>query len=178
MHQLSNERGLTIVELLIGVLIAAIIAMATFEFYQAQHELYLAQADIVERQGNLRFALDDLKRQVRRTGYRVMGGTVMRVSPGYDTLEIFLGNDVDLNVDTVRYYVNRFDSPPSLIKQLNQTTPYVFAQGIDRAFFVPVGGTPPERLAVSLVSVEQGQYENTALTTRRRVGETINLRNQ
>jgi type II secretory pathway pseudopilin PulG len=178
MYQIGNERGITIVELLIGALIAAIVALATFEFYQAQHQLYIAQADIVERQGNLRFALDDLKRQVRRTGYRVMGGTVMRVSPTFDTLEIYLGNDVDLNVDTLRYYVNRFDSPPSLIKQLNQTTPYVFAQGIDSAFFVPAGGTPPERLAVSLVSVEQGQYENSALTTRRRVGETINLRNQ
>ena len=178
MKKLSNERGLTMIELLIGALIATVVALATFEFYQAQHQLYLAQSDIVERQGNLRFAMDDLKRQVRRTGYRVMGGTVMRVSPTFDTLEIYLGNEVDLTVDTVRYYINRFDSPPSLIKQINQTTPYVFAQGIDSAAFVPAGGAPPTRLAVSLVSVEQNQYENTALTTRRRVGETINLRNQ
>jgi len=175
---LQNERGLTIVELLIGALITAIVAMGTFEFYQAQHELYLAQADIVDRQGNLRFAMDELTRQARRSGYQVLGNDLLAVSPSYDTLEIYLGNDTSLTVDTMRYYINRFDDPPSLIRQLNQTTPSIFAVGIDTAFFVPVGGPPPERLAVSLVSVEQKQYDNTALTTRRRVGETINLRNR
>ena len=175
---LQNERGLTVIELLIGGLIALAIGAATFEFYQAQHKLFLAQNEVVERQGNLRFAMEDLTRLVRRSGYRLVGGDILRVSPAFDTLEVYLGNDSDLTCDTVRYYVNRFDDPPSLIKQLNQATPSVFAEGIDSAFFVPAGGTPPERLAVSLVTVELSQYDNTALTTRRRVGETINLRNQ
>jgi Tfp pilus assembly protein PilW len=178
MQKVRNERGITIIELLIGALIAAGVGVATFEFYLAQHRLYLAQTDIVERQGNLRFAMDDLSRQVRRSGYRLVGGDLLRVSAGFDTLEVFLGNDTSLTCDTVRYYINRFDNPPSLIKQINQATPSIFAEGIDSALFVPAGGTPPERLAVSLVSVEQEQYANTALTTRRRVGETINLRNQ
>jgi hypothetical protein len=176
--RLRSERGLTVVELLIGTLIAVAIGAATFEFYQAQHELYQAQVDIVERQGNLRFAADDLARQVRRAGYLVNGGDLFRVSAAYDTLEIFIGNDASLSVDTVRYYINRYDDPPSLIKQRNQTTPTIFAQGIDSAFFVPAGGPPSDRLALSLVSVVQKQYENTALTTRRRLGETISLRNQ
>jgi hypothetical protein len=178
MRMLKNERGITVVELLIGALIAAVVGAATLEFYKAQHELYLAQTDLAERQGNLRFALDDLARQVKLSGYKLVGGDVLRVSAGFDTLEVYLGNDTDLTCDTVRYYINRFDDPPSLIKQLNQTTPAIFAEGIDSAFFVPAGGTPPVRLAISLVSVLQAQYENTALTTRRRAGETINLRNQ
>ena len=41
-HRLRNERGLTLVELLIGALIASGVTIATYEFYQAQHELYLA----------------------------------------------------------------------------------------------------------------------------------------
>lgn len=173
-----NQRGLTVIELLIAALIALAIGAGTLEFYKAQHELYLAQADVLERQGNLRVAMDEVSRLVRRSGYRLVGGEILRVSPAFDTLEVFLGNDTALTCDTVRYYVNRFDDPPSLIKQVNQTTPSVFAQGIDSAFFVPAGGPPPERLAVSLVTVEQKQYDNTALSTRRRVGETINLRNQ
>jgi len=36
----------------------------------------------------------------------------------------------------------------------------------------------PEQLAVSLVGVEQSQYDNPALTTHRRLGETMGLRNQ
>ncbi len=177
-QRIRSQRGLTVIELLIGALIAAAVGAATLEFYQAQHELYQAQVDIVERQGNLRFAADDLSRQVRRAGYLVNGGDLFRVSATYDTLEIYIGNDTSLSVDTVRYYINRFDDPPSLIKQLNQATPSIFAVGIDSVFFVPAGGPPPDRLALSLVSVEQTQYENTALTTRRRLGETINLRNQ
>jgi len=178
MQRLRNQRGLTVIELMIAAVIAAGVGLATFEFYQAQHELYMAQLDIVERQGNLRFAADDLSRVIRRAGYNVKGGDIFYVSPAYDTLEVYRGNDTDLTVDTIRYYINRFDNPPSLIKQINQTTPSIFAVGIDSVAFVPAGGPPSNRIAVSMASVEQKQYENTALTTRRRLGRTINLRNQ
>lgn len=175
---LSNERGITLIEILIAAVIALGVGAGALEFYQAQHRLFLAQTEVVERQGNLRFAMDDLSRMVRRTGYRLVGGEILRVSASFDTLEVYLGNDSSLTCDTVRYYINRFDDPPSLIKQINQSTPAVFAEGIDSARFVPAGGPPPQRLAVSLVAVEHEQYENTALATRRRIGETINLRNQ
>jgi len=163
---------------MIAALIAAGVGLATFEFYQAQHELYMAQVDIVERQGNLRFAADDLSRVIRRSGYGVKGGDIVYVSATFDTLEVYRGNDSDLTVDTIRYYINRFDNPPSLIKQLNQATPSIFAVGIDSIAFVPAGGPPVDRIAVSMVSVEQKHFENTALTTRKRLGRTINLRNQ
>ena len=167
---------MTIVELLVGALVTMIVSAATWEFFQAQHELYLAQIDIVDRQGNLRFAINDLAQQVRRAGYLVKGGDPLRVSATFDTLEVYGGNDTSLSIDTIRYYVNHYDDPPSLVKQLNQETPSIIAVGIDSAFFVPVGGVS-QRLAISLVSVQQTQYENTALTTRKRVAKTINLRN-
>jgi Flp pilus assembly pilin Flp len=176
-RKLRSETGITIVELLIAALIALAVSVAAFEFFQAQHELYLAQIDIVERQGNLRFAISDLALQVRRAGYLVKGGDQLRVASNFDTLEVYGGNDTSLSIDTLRYYVNHYDDPPTLVRQLNHQTPSVFAMGVDSAFFVPAGGVPPARIAVSLVSVEQAQYENTALTTRRRVAETINLRN-
>ena len=105
------------------------------------------------------------------------GGDQLSVSAGFDTLEVYGGNDSSLTIDTIRYYVNHFDDPPSLVRQLNQETPGIFAQGVDSAFFIPVGGMPPRRIAVSLVSVKQSQHENTALNTRRRMAKTINLRN-
>jgi len=173
-----NQRGLTMVEILIGALLAALVGAATLHLYQAQHELYLAQADIADRQGNLRFAIDQLAREVRKAGYRVTTPDLLYTAATFDTLEIYIGNDTSLTVDTIRYYVNRYDDPPSLIQQRNTMTPAVFAQGIDSAHFVPVGSAPASRLAITLVSVEQVQYENSALRTRRRIGETISLRNQ
>jgi hypothetical protein len=157
-----NQRGITLIEILIGALLAALVGTATFRFYAKQHELYLAQVDISDRQGNLRFSMDELSRQIRLAGYRVNGSKLLRTSVAFDTL---------------RYYINRFDSPPSLVRQKNKTTPSVFAQGIDSVRFVPVGA-PAQRLAVTLVTVQQKQFQNSALTTRRRVGETINLRNR
>ena len=173
-----NQRGLTVVELLIAGVIASAVALASFEFYQRQHELYLAQADIVDRQGNLRFAVDEVTRNVRRAGYRVTGGNTFRTSANFDTLEVYIGNDTNLAVDTVRYYVNHNDDPASLIRQYNKTTPAIYAVGVDSASFVPAGGPPANRIAIMLVSVEQKQYENSALQTRRRLGETVNLRNR
>jgi type II secretory pathway pseudopilin PulG len=172
-----NQKGLTLIELLIGALLAAIVGAATLEFYKAQHQLYLAETDISERQGNLRFAIDELGRQIRQAGYLVTGNKRMRTSALFDTLEVYVGRPASTVVDTLRYYVNRFDTPPSLVKQLNKTTPAVFAQGIDTARFVPSGGPPVQQVAVVLVSVEQKQYSNSALKTRRRLGETVNLRN-
>jgi Tfp pilus assembly protein PilW len=165
------------VEVLIAALLAVLIGAATFQFYAKQHELYMAQVDISDRQGNLRFSMDELARQVRLAGYRATGSKLLRTSATFDTLEVYVGNDTTLTIDTLRYYINRFDSPPTLVRQKNKTTPSVFAQGIDTVRFVPVG-TPPQRLAVALVTVQQEQFENSALTTRRRLGETINLRNR
>jgi hypothetical protein len=172
-----TQRGITMVEILIGAALAALVGAATLHFYLAQHELYLAQADISDRQGNLRSAVDELSRQVRLAGYRVTGPRLLRTSGAFDTLEVYIGNDTSLIVDTLRYYVNRADNPPSLVRQKNKTTPAVFAQEIDSVHFVPVGA-PVQRLAITLVSVVQDQFENSALTTRRRIGETINLRNR
>lgn len=176
-RRLNNQRGLTLIELLIGMLLAVMVGAGTFEFYQAQHELYMAQTDISERQGNLRVAIDEIARNVRQAGYRVSVGTAMRTSAAFDTLEIHIGKPTSAAVDTIRYYVNRADSPPALVKQINKTTPAIFAQGIDTALFVE-SSAPARQVAIMLVSVQQKQFENSALTTRRRLGETISLRNQ
>lgn len=175
---LENQRGLTLIELMIATLLAVIVGAATFEFYTAQHELYLAQTDISERQGNLRVGVNEIARQARRAGYSVAATKPLRVSAKMDTLEVYIGEPSSAAVDTFRYYVNRNDSPPSLVKQLNKTTPSVFASGVDSVSFVPNSMTAPTQLAVVLVSVVQDQYENSALTTRRRLGETISLRNR
>jgi len=175
--RLMNARGITLIELLIGMLLALIVGAATLEFYSAQHELYLAQTDISERQGNLRVSLSELSRNIRQAGYSVAATGPLRISKGFDTLEVYIGSPAVANVDTVRYYVNRFDSPPSLVKQLNKTTPAVFAMGIDSVQFVPDNPLYPSQIAIVLISVEQDQYENSALRTRRRLGETVFLRN-
>ena len=173
-----QESGLTVIELLIGAIIAVIVGGGALHFYHASHELQLAQMDVADRQSNIRFAIDELTRQVRRAGYRVPGNSLLRVSATLDTLEIYMGRDVGAGVDTICYYVDHTATSPTLMRRYNGTAPSPFAEGIDSAWFVPDGGPPPQRLAISLITVEQAQFESSALTTRRRLGETVTLRNQ
>jgi prepilin-type N-terminal cleavage/methylation domain-containing protein len=171
-----HERGLTLIELLISVFLASLIATAAFHYYKAQHEVYLSQASIADRQGNLRSALGELARQIRRAGYLVPGGGFARLSPRFDTLEVYVGQGGGASVDTLRYFVN--DAAKALVRQVNQTEPQTFAEGVDSASFVPVGGTPVREIAIALVSTVGKQFEGSALATPRRLGTRVQLRNR
>lgn len=176
-RHLKGERGLTLIELLIGLLLAGIVAGATFKFYIAQHDLYLAQTDISERQGNLRVAMDEISRQIRRSGYLVPATQPLRTSAKFDTLQVYIGQPDTNAIDTFTYYINRADVPPALVRRHNSQTPAIFAEGIDSVFFVPGAMSGNPQIAVALVSVQQKHLENSALRTRRRLGETVVLRN-
>jgi Tfp pilus assembly protein PilW len=166
-----------VVELLIGAVLTAIVSFAAFRFYQAHHQFYLAQNDIADRQGNLRFAADVIGKSVRNAGYLVPGTQTLRVSAGYDTLVVYMGDSLGATIDTIRYYVNRSQTPPALVVKRNGGTASTLAMSIDTVRFVPVGGTPPRGMSVVLVASKQTQYAGSALETRRRLGETVNLRN-
>ena len=173
-----GARGLTLIEVLIGLLLTGAVATFGFNYYRSQHEVYLAQTDISDRQGSLRSALTELSRQVRMAGYLVPGGDKLRYSPGYDTLEIYLANMSGSEVDTLRYFVRDESDTRALMRQVNRLAPEVFAEHIDSAHFVPVGSSPVYAMAIALVSTPQSQYEGTSLSTPRRLGTTVNLRNR
>lgn len=173
----TSSRGLTLIELLIGVVLMLIVGSVAFKFYAAQHELYLAQTDVADRQGNLRFASDELSRVIRNAGYQVPGPGTARVSAGFDTLQVYRGSGPG-SVDTLTYYIDRGLDTPTLVRKLNGNAPAALAHGIDSAAFVPAGAAGIDLISFMLVSTLQDQYENTALQTRRRVGKTVYLRNR
>jgi prepilin-type N-terminal cleavage/methylation domain-containing protein len=175
---LSKDKGVTLIELMIGLLISSIMTGAAFHFYQAQHEMYLSQSDIADRQGNLRSAVSELSRQVRRAGYMVPGSDYLDISSGFDTLTVFVGQGGGTTVDTIQYFVDHDAEPPALVQRVNTQLPQIFADGIDTALFIPASTSPIRDVALALVSVPQEQYEGTALETRRRIGVTVHLRNR
>lgn len=175
---LLGERGLTIVEALIGLLLSSFVAFASFEYYKAEHRLYLAQAGISDRQGNLRAALDELSVQVRKAGYYVQGGQYARTSTRFDTLQVYVGQDGGATVDTISYYVRTVGGAKTLAKRINGQTPQTFAEGIDSVLFVPAGGSPLRQVNIVLVATPVMQNTGTALNNPRRLGATVNLRNR
>lgn len=174
----GNEAGITLIEVLIGLVLAALVGGASLQFYQAQHEVYLAQSDTSDRQGNVRYALNELARQVRRAGFMVPSADYVRVSTQRDTLTVFIGNGGGATVDTISYYVNRAATVPALVKKVNDGAAQVFAEAIDTALFVPASVSPIHDVVIALISTPQKQYTSTSLSTRRRASMTVHLRNR
>ncbi len=148
MKRIRNQKGMTLVEVLIACLLTFILGAAALEFYSSQHNTWLAQTDISDMQQNVRALLDELSRNIRSAGYGIMS-THPRIWVFPDTLMIFRKNST--KIDTTRYYVCTVDSlHPNLVKQINLNSPEVFAENIESVRFLKSGSL----VRVSLVARE------------------------
>jgi type IV pilus assembly protein PilW len=64
-----NNRGFTLVELMITVAISGIVIAAIYSAYISQQRTYLAQEQVAEMQQNIRAAIDMMTREIRMAGY-------------------------------------------------------------------------------------------------------------
>lgn len=61
--------GFTLVELMVALAVGSIVMAGVMTAFQAQHNTYLAQGQVVEMQQNARVALDMLELDIRSAGY-------------------------------------------------------------------------------------------------------------
>jgi prepilin-type N-terminal cleavage/methylation domain-containing protein len=64
----TRDRGMTIVELLITLIVASLVAGATFTFFAGQQKIYDVQTDILNLQQNLWASMETLARYTRASG--------------------------------------------------------------------------------------------------------------
>jgi len=64
-----NERGFTLVELMIAMLIMMLVMSAIYSTFQSQTRSWVAQQEIANMQQNLRAAMYYLERSIRMAGY-------------------------------------------------------------------------------------------------------------
>ncbi len=69
--KMRNNRGVSLVEVLIALFLTAVVTSAVFQTYITQHKNYLVQDDISEIQQNARASIDELTRQIRTAGYEL-----------------------------------------------------------------------------------------------------------
>ncbi|WP_169737351.1 PilW family protein [Desulfobulbus elongatus] len=69
MDRLRQQKGFTLVELMIAMLVGGVVMAAVMTSFLSQHETYLAQDEVVEMQQNARVAMDMLTRDIRTIGY-------------------------------------------------------------------------------------------------------------
>jgi hypothetical protein len=127
-----DRKGDSLIELLIAVTLTVLIGAAMLEFYTSQHNQFLVQEKITNMQQNVRIAMDEITKNIRKAGYGLTGHPV--ISVGADTLTVyFLGGS---QVDTVAYYLSRADSlHPNLMRKTGSGTAQVFAEDIDSLRF-------------------------------------------
>jgi hypothetical protein len=157
------------VELTIVVVLAGATALGCLEFYRAKLRLRNARQELMASRGRLGAVIDELGRQLTRAEQGRREASAIAASTGFDTLVVFLPGKAD-RIDTVRFFVNRFDRPPSLVRQSNRATPTVFAERIDSAHFVPVGDPPYAQWSIVLVGTEPDPAHP---GHRFRLGETL-----
>ncbi|MCI0530887.1 MAG: hypothetical protein L0Y74_02915 [candidate division Zixibacteria bacterium] len=126
---ISNNRGISMLEILIGGLMSLIIAACLMEFYINQHNQWLVQEQISDMQQNGRVSLDELTRQIRSAGYGLSGQDPYLLKA--DTLIIY--SKPGANVDTVRFYVDNSNlQHPQLMKKVDTGAPQLFAENISQ----------------------------------------------
>ncbi|WP_300460940.1 prepilin-type N-terminal cleavage/methylation domain-containing protein [Desulfobacula sp.] len=94
-----NNRGFTLVELLIAMTITTIVSAGIFSAYQNQQKAQLAQKQVIEMQQNLRVALYIMTSDIRMAGYDPDGTSGTGIvsagdgSNGYPLAFNFLADD-------------------------------------------------------------------------------------
>jgi len=124
-----NERGATVVEILIASLLSVMVLSAALEFYVTQHKNWLMQNTVAEVQQNARACLDEIAGTIRMAGYGLPVGHPA-VSIGDDTLTVYFARNGA--IDTIRYFITYPDSTnPYLVRHINGTPATYFANDVE-----------------------------------------------
>jgi Tfp pilus assembly protein PilW len=162
MTRIKDQKGMTLIEVLIACLMTLIIGSAALEFYSSQHNNWLAQTDVSDMQQNARALKDELTRNIRSAGYGIIAGHP-RIIVASNALTIFRKDST--KIDTIRYYVSFSDtSHPALVKQINQDSPQTFAEDIESVQFTRTGNV----ITVTMVARESRRDPEYALDGYRR----------
>jgi Tfp pilus assembly protein PilV len=169
-----NQRGISLIEILIGSLISLIIAAAVMGFYITQHNQWLTQEKISDMQQNGRAVMEELTRQVRSAGFGMSAAPFYRING--DTLIVYRKPGAD--VDTIRFYISRSDTlHPNLMKKVDTQSAQLFAENITQITFTQLG---TGALQVSFTAREARKDEDYASNNgyrTRQLTTRIKLRN-
>ena len=69
LQQIRSRSGFTLVELLIGILMACIVVYAAMSLYVTQHKEMIVQEQVSDMQNNIRAAAEVIARAARMAGY-------------------------------------------------------------------------------------------------------------
>jgi len=175
---LKNPKGISIVELLIGSFILAIISAITLQAFIGQKEASNMQAQVSDAQQAATFSLAEITKRVRNAGYRTPVGTPPQ---GYRKGFGILGHDTLIiynQSDSIAFYLNYTLVPapanPQLMYRDTAGVATVYAENIEDVDFFPVGANA---LTVSLTARTEDIDKHLNDYRRRTVSSNIMIPN-
>ncbi len=69
MKIVNNQKGFTLIEVMISLLISGIVMISIYSVFQSQQDSYVAQDQVAEMQQNIRAGVDMMLREIRMAGY-------------------------------------------------------------------------------------------------------------
>ena len=148
----KDQKGITLVEVLIAAVLTLVIGAAALGFYVTQHNSWLAQEDVSDMQQNIRVALDEISKNIRQAGLGVTAGHPTLLVQN-DKLTIFYKDST--KIDTLQYYVSWADPlHPRLLKRINSNYPQVYAENIESIQF-----TQADKLITITIVAREGRKD-------------------
>ena len=96
----NNERGFTIVELVVGLAIGLILLGVAVKIFLVQQRAYNVQEQLSEMQQNIRSAMDMIVRETKMAGYNPTDLDFVGIGTNSSTTSIQILADLDGNGDT------------------------------------------------------------------------------
>ena len=124
--KLLNDRGVTLLELLVAMAVIGVVMAAIYSVYYSHQKSYVAQEQIVAMQQNLRAAIYIIEREIRMAGYDPTGSGKFGITDiglkdidddldvnGNSSLELTIDRDEDgvLGAGNETVYYCIYDSP-------------------------------------------------------------------
>ncbi len=129
----NNEKGFTLVELLVAMVIAAIVMTSVYSVYSAQQRSYIVQEEVAAMHQNLRAAMYFMEREIKMAGCdpkgsanaAIEGAETSRIRISMDFRGQALGSPPDGNVlvaqnERIEYFLDG----SNLVRDLNPIDDY------------------------------------------------------
>jgi prepilin-type N-terminal cleavage/methylation domain-containing protein len=169
-----NNKGFTILELLVAALITAIVASAALAFFLRTNQQYFSQDEIAEMQQNIRASIQEIAGELRMAGYNIPD-----TIPPVEIDSLLSGPDtLVIHRDTlaIKFYVDESDTlHPCLIKDVNGVG-NIFADEIE-SFDVSVVGSSSVRITLTATSARADDQIMNGDRFRKTASLVVNMRN-
>ncbi len=119
---IGNEKGLSMIEILIALILSSIVITTVFQVFITQHKNWKVQGDVTDMQQNARAAIDELTRQIRMAGHEL--------PLGLDCIEAY-----DTNPDTIVINYSSDGCNAPIVKKMPQPSSELDCSGYDVSCF-------------------------------------------